>query len=89
MLTRFDLLKTAYGPKHAKNGVHLYCPVLCLTIIVSEVPGSKASVSKDEVNTSVAFEQDYSKNIQKLVFPNKDDYKIIIEYVIYIEVILL
>ena len=63
MLTRFDLLNTAYGPKQARNGVHLYCPVLCLTIIVSEVPGSKASVSKEEAKTSVAFEQDYNKNI--------------------------
>lgn len=56
-LTVLLLLKTAYGPKHAKKGVHLWCPDLCFTITVSEVPGRRASVSRELTKTSADLAQ--------------------------------
>jgi hypothetical protein len=46
---------TAYGPKHAKKGVDLNDPFFCLTIIISEVPGSKAYVYKEEAKMLAEF----------------------------------
>ncbi len=53
--TLFYLDITAYGPKHAKKGVDLNDPFFCLTIIISEVPGSKAYVYKEEAKMLAEF----------------------------------
>lgn len=52
-----------YGPKHTRNGVDLYLPSFCLTIIVSLTP------------VNIAFS---SKGLQTILAASKHDLNIFI-----------